>query len=62
MAQATRPDGAKRWWVYVRAWGVATDLNLRKTLWAPTPQGARARAERLGYNVARVEPAPPASF
>lgn len=60
--QATRPDGMKRWHVFTSAQPEGDTGSPRKTLWTNTAADARAKAERLGYTVDRVEPAPPAAF
>lgn len=63
MTQATRPDGSKRWHVFVgEPRPRKHDGGNRKTVWTRTANEARKSAESLGYVVERVEPAPPARW
>jgi hypothetical protein len=55
--QAVREDGKRRWFVFTID-APTGHLPGRKVLWDATAEDAWARAEALGYYVARVEPAP----
>jgi hypothetical protein len=59
--QATRPDGLKRWHVFVQTGDSPVTIG-RKATWAMTADEAHAKTEAMGYTVERVEPAPPATF
>lgn len=62
MTEQAESGGRRRWYVHVAAGLSPQDTNLRKTLWASTALKAGARAERLGYTVVKIEPAPPAQL
>jgi len=60
--QATRPDGMKRWHVHTSVQPEGDYGSPVKAVWKETAGEARMVAERLGYTVERVEPAPPARW